>query len=215
LIQTFKHDQHQASHCNMSSIVCRRRAICHFPAVDDRLRRDGTSIVVRGHRRTVGASIADGQHVADLNRRERAVAPQRIRCFAHRPHDIGADRLARPRRDGFDRMPGVVQRRPEQVRHSRVHHDEPAAVGPAFQIDNGRHEHARGAGDPAAGLEQHGQIGATHRVHHDCGIFLDAHDRLIRLIGDAEPAAKIDVFQTNAVVGEAFRERDQRFRATL
>ena len=66
--------------------------------------------------------------VADLDRRQRAVAAERVARLAHGTDDVGAERWTGARRDRLDAVPGAVERGPEQVRHAGVDDDEPAAV---------------------------------------------------------------------------------------
>ena len=121
---------------------------------------------------------------------------ERVGRLADGPDDVGANRRARrAARTGSMRVPRAVERGPQQVRHAGVDDDEPAAVGPALQIDDLGDEHAGRADDPAAGLEHEREARSTHGGEQRGRVVLDGDDGLSRLVRDAESAAEVEVLE--------------------
>ena len=104
-----------------SSNVSRRRT-SRSPPVHQRLGRPRPQVVVGGHAEAVSACVADWQQVAAAagrrgpgpgSRRSRRPAPPRPPLLARRAWSYGLDAVVR-----------LVERRPEQVVHPRVHDHE-------------------------------------------------------------------------------------------
>ena len=126
LVEAFERDQQSAlmrlrspaRSSDRSSIVWRRRITARLPAFDQHFGRQRTAIVVRRHRRAVGAGVADGDEIADLRPRQHAVAAERVAALADRADDL-ADGSARRRGDRLDAVKGVVERRAASARSCR------------------------------------------------------------------------------------------------
>ena len=101
---------------------------------------------------SVRASGAHGEQVA-LGERQQAVAGEEIAALAHRSDDLPAARRFLAPAYRLDRMPCVVEGRPEQVVHRRVDDREVVAAA-GLEIDDARQQHAGGADQEPARFEQ-------------------------------------------------------------
>ena len=113
------------------------------------------------------ASAANGG-----NKRLRAkVSPD----FAHGPHDIGR-RGGGEGVDGGDRndaVPGIVQRRADQIVHGGIQYHESATLRLLHQ-NNGSEQQTRRPDQPAARLDHHANVqivqGAAYRANQSLGV---------------------------------------------
>ncbi len=102
-------------------------------------------------------------------------------------------------------MPGVVERRTQQIVHRRVD-DREIARRAGLQVRDARQQHARIADEAAARLEQQPLAPAVEQRAHHRGVVVDADRRLVA-IADAEAAAEVDVVQRDALGRERIDER--------
>ena len=94
----------------------------------------------------------------------------------------------------LDAVKRVVERRTQQLGHPRVD-DRELAVGPArFQIGDARDERAGGTGDCAAGFDDDRQVRRADFGHDRGDVLLDLRWPAI-VVGDAEPAADVDILE--------------------
>src|ERR1700730_12917162 len=56
--------------------------------VDEDFRRQRPPIIVRGHRRSIGAGVPDGDEIADLEGGQPAVAPDNVSALANLSHRL-------------------------------------------------------------------------------------------------------------------------------
>ena len=120
-------------------------------AVDDDLAGARARIVVGAHHEAVGAGGAHGEEVA-LGERELAIAREEIAALAHGSDDLPAARGSGARAHRLDRMPGVVERGPEEVVHRRVD-DREIVTGSGLEVDDAGQQHAGVADEEPARFE--------------------------------------------------------------
>jgi hypothetical protein len=94
-------------------------------------RRRAAGVVVRTHGETVGAGIGDGQQLAGASARRRSRARKSPVSHTGPTTSTGSGPGSPPCAHRQDVVPGVVQRRPDQVVHGRIHQQRISARGPA------------------------------------------------------------------------------------
>src|SRR5262249_35443902 len=102
-----------------------------------------TAIVVRRHRRSVGASVTNGDEIADFEWHQHPIAADDVAALANRSHDFEVMSLTMTRKHRFDSMKRIVQSRPQQCRHARINHDEVARRSPRLDINHFRDQSGR------------------------------------------------------------------------
>ena len=183
-------------------------------AVDQHLGNQRARVVGSGLHGAIGAGGEDGEQIALRRRRDRAAEREIIAGLANRPDDVGENsRLRRRGRDHRnDLVPGVVERRADEIVHAGVDDDEGLGLA-LLHIEDARHEHARIADDQPARLEHELAAQRAHVTAHDLGVALGMIGLrvLAVVIRNAEAAAEIDVRDRVTVGAQIAHElREQR-----
>ena len=199
LIEPLERDQrafhHSVSSASMSSTVWRRRMTRHSPVIDHHFGGQRTAIVIRRHRRAVGAGVANRHEVADRQRRQHAVAADDVAALADRPTISYWRGRARPRLDRLDPVKRVVERRPHQLRHAGVDDRELARRVPRLDVDHARHQRRCRArrSSVLARRRSAARSGALRRPalrHSRAG-----ETTVAAVVGNPQAAADVDVFE--------------------
>src|SRR5262249_35250781 len=128
--------------------------------------------------------------------------------------DVDDGFFAAARTDRLDPVKRVVQHRPYQLRHPGVENHELLAIRLRFDVYDRRHEHTRGSDDVPSGLEDDRAAAVSDDRQKRGGVVLGGRgDRPV--VGDAETAAEIQVFDPHAVRTQLARETDDRFGGAL
>ena len=176
-------------------------------AVHHHLRSAAAAVVVGAHAETVGTGSEHGQQVAG-GEVELALLAEEVRGFTHRAHHIPRRLLALrvwPHR--LDVHPGLVQGRPQQVVHARVHQREVVLWRGLEVLHSGQHQ-ARIGGNGAAGLEHQAQLAVTD-LPADRGDIVRYRRWCLVLVGDAEATPQIEVADRDAFCRELVNQRQQ------
>ena len=136
----------------------------HVDPVDDDLAGARAGVVVGAHRERVGARRAHREQIA-RGKREIAVVREEIRAFADGADDLPAARRVGARPHRLDVVPGIVERRPDEVVHRRVDDREIARVA-GLQVQHAGQQHAGVADEKAARLEQQPVVARAARAPH-------------------------------------------------
>src|SRR5207244_2601196 len=130
--------------------------------------------------------------------RQRALLGQEIAGLANRSHHVG--RFHGRRRLRFvhrtDLVVGVVERRPDQVVHGRVHDDEALGLG-RLAIEHSGQQDAGVADDRSPWLDDHGDVELTRERHQHGGVVLVA-GRLLVAVAGARAGARLEVARRGA-----------------
>ena len=105
-------------------------------------------------------------------------------------------------------MPGGVQGGPQQIVHRPVHQRE-GMIRPALEVQHPGQENAGGADDGAAGLAEYVDVQVGQRRRHRVDVVVERRGRIVPL-GNAEPAADVDVAESDVRRPELPRQVGQR-----
>src|SRR5262249_44763159 len=177
--------------------------------VHQRLGGPRPRVVVRRHREAVGPGTHQSEQVTFRYRWQRAVLGEEIAGFADRPHHVGG--LHHRRRAGFvhraDLVVGVVERRPDEVVHGRVHDDEALGLG-RLAVEHPRQEDAGVAHDRSPWLDDHGDAElARQRYQYARVVFVAG--RLLVTVADAETTAQIEIADRDATLAQRLGQRSE------
>jgi len=189
------------------------QVVVGFPAADEAkaiafhqdFRRAGSGVVLAGHRHAVGPGGEDGQQVARFQRRQQAVSGEAVRGLTDRPHHrdrgqpvagyvfaAGGRRQVRRGPHRPEEMPGVIQRRPEQIGHAGIHDDEVAVAGP-LSVEDAGDQDAGVRGDAPSGFHDRGQAGRLDQRHDGGGVVRRGRGLVGPVVG-AVAAAEVECF---------------------
>ena len=93
-------------------------------------------------------------------------------------------------------MKRVVQRRPQQLGHPGIDHDEVARGVARFDVDDARHQRAGRSGNRPSRLDDNRQSGAAHFAEQRGRIGVRRRD-VAAVVRDAEPAAEIEILEVD------------------
>src|SRR5689334_3887593 len=94
------------------------------PPGHEHLRRPGTPVVGARHAHPVRAGAPDGEKRSGLGQHQASAPAQHVGGLADRPHHVHRPRPTARGAHRHDRVLGAVERRANQVVHSRVHHHQ-------------------------------------------------------------------------------------------
>src|SRR5207248_1749874 len=109
--------------------------------------------------------IANGDQVANLQLRQRAIPSDDIAAFAYRSNDFVLMRWSVAQAHRLDAMERAIERRAHQLTHARVDHGKLADRVAHFEIDDARNERAGRRRDGAARLDDNRQARVADFTH--------------------------------------------------
>ena len=101
--------------------------------------------------------------------------------------------------NGHDAMERAVERRPHQFGHAGVEHHEASAAGVRLDVDDAREQHACGADQRAARLDDERQAGGTGDVDERPREGVVRGHVAALLVDDAESAPEVEMGQRKAL----------------
>src|SRR5260221_2634361 len=131
---------------------------------------------------------------------------EEIAAFANGTDDIRRDFPA-ARRHRFDLVVCVVVGWPQQIIHSRVDDDEFLAAA-ALSVKHASQQNSRIANEKTAGLENELETRWLDEFLDRCSESLDV-DWMLRVVGDGEPAADVEIFELSCASSADLRRKLQ------
>lgn len=175
-------------------------------SVHQNLGRPRPSVVIGRERVSVHARAGDRKKVAPLDFGKGPVLREKIRGLADRPDHVAKHGRRQSPAHGHDLMKGVVQARPDEVVHARVHDGEPPGVR-RLRERHPRDQHARVRDEVPARLENQLQPEFREQGEHGREQRLGRRGRVLSgfgaavlegIIVDPEPSADVDEIKGDA-----------------
>ena len=162
------------------------------------------------HHRAVGADVTNHDDIVDVDGGKDAIARVGVGAFADRSDDVDRRVGAVAANQRLDAVERVVERRPHQLGHAGIEHDESLRARELFDVDDPGQQHAGRSDQHAAGLDRHLQAAAARGRHQRANVLRRIDDGAA-VVRNAEPAAHVEMLQLDALAAQIARQRDHRF----